>query len=280
MERVDDERTNVPRKRRHSKARIAFGVFAVLLLTSVSAFFWFQPLGEYIAALLSPPNYEAIVSVRPSDGAKVTPAMLTIARRNFARRLSAMEASHIIISYRIAEQPPSRLVVGMRFPSDPTNPDLVRPHYMTKRLTLNIVKNNSDELVKDGMNPDGFQLLHAAGAEDTRFIVSKNPIGEDAIEDAEAVVDASGDGFFAISVKLTDEARRSLNEELAKAGQLQIAIVLEGEVIATPIIREAITADTVRIGHFTAQQAGDLAILLRAGGVPWPLYLERGRFLK
>jgi preprotein translocase subunit SecD len=48
--------------------------------------------------------------------------------------------------------------------------------------------------------------------------------------------------------------------------------VLDNEVISAPIVREPITGGSGQIsGNFTAKQANDLAILLRAGALPAPL---------
>jgi len=50
------------------------------------------------------------------------------------------------------------------------------------------------------------------------------------------------------------------------------AIVLDGEVLSAPVIQEPITGGAGQIsGNLTAQQASDLAALLRAGALPAPL---------
>jgi SecD/SecF fusion protein len=52
----------------------------------------------------------------------------------------------------------------------------------------------------------------------------------------------------------------------------QFAIVLDGKVLSAPVINEHIGGGSGQIsGHFTAQQANDLAALLRAGALPAPL---------
>ena len=50
------------------------------------------------------------------------------------------------------------------------------------------------------------------------------------------------------------------------------AIVLDGKVISAPVIREPILGGSgVISGHFTAESATDLAVLLRAGALPAPI---------
>jgi preprotein translocase subunit SecD len=56
------------------------------------------------------------------------------------------------------------------------------------------------------------------------------------------------------------------------------AIVLDGEVISAPVIREPILGGQgVISGDFTVQEANDLALLLRAGALPAPLTIVEER---
>ncbi|MDP6351422.1 MAG: protein translocase subunit SecD [Alphaproteobacteria bacterium] len=58
----------------------------------------------------------------------------------------------------------------------------------------------------------------------------------------------------------------------------RFAIVLDGEVISAPVIREPIPGGTGIIsGSFTVQSAQDLALLLRAGALPAPLTILEER---
>lgn len=69
--------------------------------------------------------------------------------------------------------------------------------------------------------------------------------------------DREGAGLFA------DATRR------LAPGQEPIAILLDGELVSAPVVREAITDGQARItGNFTAEEAGDLALLLRSGALP------------
>jgi len=52
----------------------------------------------------------------------------------------------------------------------------------------------------------------------------------------------------------------------------QLAIVLDGKIVSSPVIREAIVSGSGQIsGNFTFQSATDLALLLRSGALPAPL---------
>ncbi len=57
-----------------------------------------------------------------------------------------------------------------------------------------------------------------------------------------------------------------------------LAIVLDGEVYSTPVIQERITGGRASItGRFTVEEAHDLAVVLRAGALPAPVYIMEER---
>ena len=58
----------------------------------------------------------------------------------------------------------------------------------------------------------------------------------------------------------------------------QLAIVLDGKIVSAPVIRDAILSGSGQIsGNFTFQSATDLALLLRSGALPAPLYIIEER---
>ena len=58
----------------------------------------------------------------------------------------------------------------------------------------------------------------------------------------------------------------------------RLAIVLDGNVYSAPVIQEKIAGGQARItGHFTTEQARDLAIVLRAGALPAPVQILEER---
>ncbi|MFD2234563.1 protein translocase subunit SecD [Phaeospirillum tilakii] len=72
-------------------------------------------------------------------------------------------------------------------------------------------------------------------------------------------------------------ARRFADITTRQVGR-PFAIVLDGKVISAPVIREPITGGQGQIsGHFSAQSANDLAVLLRAGALPAPLSVVEER---
>jgi len=58
----------------------------------------------------------------------------------------------------------------------------------------------------------------------------------------------------------------------------RLAIVLDGEVYSTPVIQERISGGRASItGRFTVEEAHDLAVVLRAGALPAPVYVMEER---
>jgi preprotein translocase subunit SecD len=72
-------------------------------------------------------------------------------------------------------------------------------------------------------------------------------------------------------------AKRFADATQKNVGEL-FAIILDGEVISAPVIREPILGGSGIIsGSFTVQEVQDLALLLRAGALPAPLLILEER---
>ncbi len=75
-----------------------------------------------------------------------------------------------------------------------------------------------------------------------------------------------------VNFKLDDEGARRFGEMTRANIGRQLAIVLDDEVITAPVIRSVIAGGSGEIsGAFSSAEAGDLALLLRAGALPAPL---------
>ena len=91
------------------------------------------------------------------------------------------------------------------------------------------------------------------------------------LENAQASTDPQS-GEWVINFTLNSlGAREFADVTTANVGK-PFAIILDGKIIMAPNIREPITGGSGQItGNYTAQQATDLALLLRAGALPAPL---------
>ena len=81
-----------------------------------------------------------------------------------------------------------------------------------------------------------------------------------------------------VNFQLDDEGARKFAEITTHHVGDPFAVVLDGKVITAPVIRSPITAGRGQIsGGFDAREAGDLALLLRAGALPAPLEVVEQR---
>ncbi|MCU5782982.1 bifunctional preprotein translocase subunit SecD/SecF [Alcanivorax balearicus MACL04] len=139
----------------------------------------------------------------------------------------------------------------------------------TARLTFH--------LVADGSSPDRSLML--PGVEDgRRYQVEATPLLDGGqLADARLGFD-SRTHQPVVNFTLDSDGARLFGDITTHNVGRPFAVVLDGEVITAPVIRTPITAGRGEIsGNFTPQQAGDLAMLLRAGSLPAPLQVVEQR---
>ncbi|KDE41214.1 Protein-export membrane protein SecD [Nitrincola lacisaponensis] len=85
-------------------------------------------------------------------------------------------------------------------------------------------------------------------------------------------------GAAVVNFSLDTEGARRFAEMTRENIGRALAIVLDGQVITAPVIRGVISGGSGEIsGSFTPREAGDLALLLRAGALPVPLQVIEER---
>lgn len=136
----------------------------------------------------------------------------------------------------------------------------------TARLTFHLVAGQQGP----GHVP-GTAVLSLAGSEE------RIRIRQLVMLEGERLVDASPSfdqrtGEPIVQFRLDNRGGKRFGEVTrANVGQ-PFAIVLDGNVLSAPVIREPITGGSGQIsGSFTVQSARDLAVLLRAGALPVPM---------
>ena len=148
----------------------------------------------------------------------------------------------------------------------------------TAKMTFHLVNENiTQEQMASGRAPNGTEFLPYMDMPWQMVpVYSRIEVSGDSLKDSQAdfdqnnmpvvstVFDASGARRFA---KLTTE----------HVGE-RFAIVLDGQVLSAPVIREPIPGGRGQIsGGFTLQGAKDLAVLLRSGALPAPLQVIEER---
>lgn len=147
----------------------------------------------------------------------------------------------------------------------------------TALLEFKIVSNDSSKL-KDaisGKPQAGYELL-------------KDEDGSDILVESQALmtgkyltnakVDVGGDyNEPMVAFELSSEGGKLFSQITGANVGRRLAIVLDGKVQSAPTINSQIGDRGIITGRFTYEQAGDLAIVLRAGALPAPIIVEEER---
>lgn len=147
----------------------------------------------------------------------------------------------------------------------------------TAFLEFKLVEDNP-ELLKSAMEgkvPDGYQLIYeyekdAKGMSrpGTPYLVQAQPnlTGQDL---SNARLSYSQGALPVVDLELNSEgAKKFADVTTANVGK-RLAIVLDGIVQSAPVIKERIPSGRAQVsGHFTTQEANDLALVLQAGALP------------
>ena len=173
----------------------------------------------------------------------------------------------------IARQGENRILVQLPGVDDPDR--IKRLLGQTAKLTFRLL--GSDTEAASGRVPPGFELLPSAEVDrrssaPARYLVRKRiEVDGSNLTDARSGTNNQTNDWIVNFEFDSVGARRFADVTKANVGK-PFAIVLDNKVISAPVIREPILAGRGQIsGHFSAQSANDLAVLLRAGALPAPL---------
>lgn len=148
----------------------------------------------------------------------------------------------------------------------------------TAHLEFKIVDDGADsQKAEKGIVPAGSQLAWlvrtTAGGQEVRepiVLRSATVLSGKYITDARIAFDSYGQAYVSISF---NNRGGKLFERLTETNvHKRLAIVLDGNVHSAPVIQEKISGGQASItGHFSTEEARDLAIVLRAGSLPAPV---------
>ncbi len=152
----------------------------------------------------------------------------------------------------------------------------------TARMNFRMVNETAsiDEALS-GRVPPGSDLLFEVdpntGETTIPYVIYKRiGVSGDELVDANPSMDQFNQPV--VSLRFDSTGSRKFGDLTSKNVGKRFAIVLDGEVISAPVIREAITGGSGQIsGNFTFETASDLAVLLRAGALPAPLSILEER---
>ena len=152
----------------------------------------------------------------------------------------------------------------------------------TARMNFRLVNETSsiDEALSGRVPPGSdllFEIDENTGEKTIPYIVYKRVgVSGDELIDANPTVDQNNQPV--VSLRFDASGSRKFGDLTSKNVGKRFAIVLDGEVISAPVIREPITGGSGQIsGNFTFESASDLSVLLRAGALPAPLTILEER---
>jgi len=135
----------------------------------------------------------------------------------------------------------------------------------------------------EGNVPEGHDLKRVEGKDDEEkkreILVEKEAVltGENVV-DAQVTFDQSSFGEPYVSLKFNSKGATAFAKITEENVGKHLAIVLDGKVHSAPVIREPIPSGEAKIeGGFDFDEANDLAIILRVGALPAPMYIEEER---
>lgn len=151
-----------------------------------------------------------------------------------------------------------------------TDPDRVKALLgRTARLTFHLVETQSGP---------GTETLPDSDGSGRTYVVTAAPLLDGGhLTDARLAFSQTSNAPV-VNFRLDSEGAKRFGEITSRNVGTPFAVVLDDKVITAPVIRSPITGGRGEIsGGFTSREAGDLALLLRAGALPAPLKVVEQR---
>ncbi len=148
------------------------------------------------------------------------------------------------------------------------------------QLEFRLVNSDPAKLnaAKAGVVPEGYELKYTKEQNEPVLLEKRVALSGDLVKDAKVDFNAQGLGEPKISLSFNGKGTKEFGDLTQQHVGEQLAIVLDGEVLSAPNIREAILSGTAEIsGRFKTEEASLLALALRSGSLPAPMHIEEER---
>ena len=150
----------------------------------------------------------------------------------------------------------------------------------TAHLEFRLVSDNSDLIKKaeEGKAPEGYEFKEVKTQTGTnQLLLSKESLlTGDHLTNASVGFDQYGQPI--VQLQFDKDGGKIFDQLTFQNIGKQLAIVLDGKIHSAPVIRDRIPNGQAQIsGSFTAQEASDLALVLRAGALPAPVHIIEER---
>ncbi|MBM3243424.1 MAG: protein translocase subunit SecD [Candidatus Omnitrophica bacterium] len=150
----------------------------------------------------------------------------------------------------------------------------------TGLLEFKLVSSDMEKLrlALSGNVPEGYELAYSKDDNQPLLLEKNAALTGDALSDAMMNFSQADFGGLVVSLRFNSEGAKKFAEITASNIGRRLAIVLDGKVQSAPNIKEAIpSGEAVITGHFTNEQAQDLAKILKHGKLPAAIIVEEER---
>lgn len=148
----------------------------------------------------------------------------------------------------------------------------------TAQLEFKLVESDEElnRRAREGDIPENYELKKVE--KETLLLHKDAVLTGDTLVDAKVDFNQSRFNEPYVSLEFNSKGAAIFSEITGQNVGERLAIVLDGKVHSAPRINERIPSGRASItGRFTSEEAGDLAIILRAGALPAPIYIEEER---
>ncbi len=130
----------------------------------------------------------------------------------------------------------------------------------------------------EGATPQGYELKRAEEENEPLLLEKNAALTGDALSNAAVNFSQSDFNTPVVSLQFNAEGAKKFAQITADNVGRRLAILLDGKIQSAPRIKEAIpSGEAVITGRFSAEQAQDLALILRVGALPAPMHIEEER---
>jgi len=119
--------------------------------------------------------------------------------------------------------------------------------------------------------PEGYQLMRSK--ENGYMLVSDTASVTGADLENARVIMMGENGYSEVAFTFSADGSKKFGQLTGANLQKRLAIVLDNTIQSAPVIRARITREGTISGHFTPEQARNLAIVLKAGALPAPVHI-------
>lgn len=150
----------------------------------------------------------------------------------------------------------------------------------TALLEFKIVSPDIDKLQQAiaGTVPEGYELKISEEDKEPLLLEKQAVLTGEALTNASVRFSQSEFNEPAVGLQFNSAGAKKFADITEKNVGKRLAIVLDGKVQSAPRIKEAIpSGEAVITGRFSVEVAQDLALILRVGALPAPMYIEEER---